>query len=30
MKQLATMWSEVSADEKAEWTAKAKAANDEA
>jgi hypothetical protein len=28
MKQLATMWSEVSADEKAEWTAKAKAAND--
>ncbi len=30
MKQLATMWSEVSADEKAEWTAKAKASNDEA
>jgi len=30
MKQLATMWAEVSVEEKAEWTAKAKAANDEA
>jgi hypothetical protein len=28
MKQLATMWAEVSVEEKAEWTAKAKAAND--
>jgi hypothetical protein len=30
MKQLATMWAELGAEEKAEWTAKAKAANDEA
>jgi len=28
MKQLATMWAEVSVEEKAEWTAKAKALND--
>ena len=28
MKQLAVMWSELGVDEKAEWTAKAKAAND--
>ena len=30
MKQLATMWGEVSVEEKAEWTAKAKSSNDEA
>ena len=30
MKQLATMWAELGVDEKAEWTAKAKASNDEA
>jgi hypothetical protein len=30
MKQLATMWGELGAEEKAEWNAKAKAANDEA
>ena len=30
MKQLATMWGELGVDEKAEWTAKAKASNDEA
>ena len=30
MKQLATMWGEVSVEEKTEWTAKAKASNDEA
>jgi hypothetical protein len=30
MKQLATMWAEVSVEEKAEWTAKAKLANDDA
>ena len=30
MKQLATMWGEVSVEEKAEWTAKAKASNDDA
>ena len=28
MKQLAVMWSELSVEEKAEWTAKAKASND--
>jgi hypothetical protein len=28
MKQLALMWSELSVEEKAEWTAKAKASND--
>jgi len=28
MKQLAVMWSELGVDEKAEWTAKAKASND--
>jgi hypothetical protein len=30
MKQLATMWAELGVEEKAEWTAKAKATNDEA
>jgi hypothetical protein len=30
MKQLATMWGELGAEEKAEWNAKAKATNDEA
>jgi len=30
MKQLATMWAELGVEEKADWTAKAKAANDEA